>query len=119
MARIMIVEDERTDQLLLHSIFEGSGHEIYLAHDGEHAFKTYLRRDVQVVVTDLQMPNVDGLELIEALLSMFPDAAIIAVSGKGPSLLAEARSLGALKALSKPVDPKELLEAVEDAAASA
>ena len=87
MARILIVEDERTDQVLLHAILVGAGHEVHVARDGEHAFKTYLRRDIQVVVTDLQMPNVDGLELIEALLSMFPDAAIIAVSGKGPSLL--------------------------------
>lgn len=119
MARILIVEDEHTDQLLLRSILERAGHEVHWARDGEHGFKTYLRRDIQVVVTDLQMPDVDGLELIDALLSMFPGAAIIAVSGKGPALLAEARNLGAFKAFSKPVDPEELLEAVEDAVSRA
>ena len=118
MARILIVEDERTDQLLLYSIFEGAGHEIYVAYDGDHAFKTYLRRDIQVVVTDLHMPNVDGLELIEALLAMYPEAPIIAVTGKGPKLLAQALDMGIFAGFSKPVDPKELLEAVEKALSS-
>lgn len=118
MARILIVEDERTDQLLLYSIFEGSGHEIHVAYDGDHAFKTYLSSNIQVVITDLYMPNVDGLELIEALFGVDPEAAIIAVSGKGAALLAQALDMGVLAAFSKPVDPEELLEAVENAASS-
>ncbi len=52
MARIMIVEDDHTDHLLLYSIFEGSGHEIHMARDGEHAIKTFLKRDIHVVITD-------------------------------------------------------------------
>ena len=115
MARILIVEDERTDQLLLCSIFERTEHEVYLAKDGEQAFRTYLSRDIEVVVTDLHMPNVDGLELIEALLAMYPEAPIIAVSGKGPTLLAQAANLGAVAVFSKPVAPDELLRAVEKA----
>ena len=118
MARILIVEDEHTDQLLLRSIFEGAGHEIYMASDGEQAFKTYLRRDIRVVVTDLHMPNVDGLELIEGLLALYPGAAIIAVTGKGPELLAKALDMGIFAGFSKPVDPEELLEAVENAVSS-
>ena len=118
MARVMIVEDERTDQLLLYSIFEGTGHEIYVAYDGDQAFKTYLRRDIEIVVTDLYLPNIDGLELIEALLAMYPEAQIIAVSGKGPTLLAQAVDLGAVAVFSKPVAPDELLEAVETALSS-
>ncbi|MCH7564967.1 MAG: response regulator [Gemmatimonadetes bacterium] len=114
----MIVEDDHTDHLLLYSIFAGSGHEIHMARDGEHALKTYLRMDIQVVVTDLHMPNVDGLELIEALLAMYPEASIIAVSGKGPTLLAQAANLGAVATFSKPVAPDELLEAVEKALSS-
>lgn len=115
MARVLVVEDERTEQLLLHSILEGSGHEVHLAREGEDAFKIYLRKDIQVVITDVQMPNVDGLELIEALLSMFPGAAIIAISGKGPAVLRAAVKMGALNAFSKPVDPEELLAAVNNA----
>ena len=117
-ARILIVEDEAMDQRLLRAIFEGSGHEISMARGGEEAFKTYLRQDIDVVVTDLHMPNVDGLELIEGLLGLYPEAAIIAVSGKGTELLAQAQALGVLAAFCKPVDPEELLEALANAVAS-
>ena len=115
MARILIVEDESDDALLVHAIIEGSGHETYFAHDGEGAFKAYRSHDIDVVVTDLQMPGVDGLELISALLALFPEAAIIAVSGKDPGMLAKAKVEGARAGFSKPVDPEELLEAVGNA----
>ena len=113
----MIVEDDLTDHLLLYSIFERRGHEIHMARDGEHALQTFRKMGIQVVVTDLHMPNVDGLELIEALLRMDPETPIIAVSGKGPKL-AQAVAMGAVAAFSKPVDPEELLEAVEKALSS-
>ena len=118
MARILIVEDEAIDQRLLRAIFEGSGHEISMARGGEQAFKTYLRQDIDVVVTDLHMPGADGLELIEGLIGLYPEAAIIAVSGKEPELLARAKAMGVFAAFSKPVDPEELLEAVENAVSS-
>ena len=117
MARVLIVEDEQTDRMMLGSIVEGMGHEVYFASDGEQAFKTYMKMSIDVVVTDLLLPHVDGLEFIVALRTLFPDAPVIAVSGKGPELLAEAENKGACVALSKPVDPHELLEAIAKAAA--
>jgi CheY-like chemotaxis protein len=111
-ARILIVEDEFSDQLLLFSIFQGRGHEIFTAGDGEAALATYAKRDIQLIITDLQMPNVDGLELIERVLAHDPNAAIIAVSGKGPEFLAEVEAMNLVAVLSKPVDPGALLGAV-------
>ena len=116
MARVLIVEDESTDLILLRNIVEGAGHEVYVASDGEQAFKAFLRKNIDVVVTDLHMPNVDGLELIGALQALFPKAEIIAVSGKGTALLAAARRKGVQAVLSKPVDPHELLRAIAEAA---
>ena len=115
MARILIVEDEPADRLILGSILEEPGHEVYFASHGEHALKIYVKNSINVVVTDLQMPFSSGLELITALRSVSPEVAIIAVSGKGPELLAAAMNLGVLAALSKPVDPQEFLEAVAQA----
>jgi len=111
-ARVLVVEDEQTDRMILAGIVEGMGHEVYFASDGEQAFKTYVRMSIDVVVTDLLMPHVDGLEFIVALRTLFPDAQVIAVSGKGPELLAVAKKKGAFVALSKPVDPDQLLEAI-------
>ena len=116
MAHVLIVEDDQADRTILGSILEGLGHKVYFATDGKHALKIYVKNRIDVVVTDLQMPYVDGLELIMTLRALFPEVAVIAVSGKGPELLAEARSQGVHAALPKPVDPHALLEAVAQAA---
>ena len=112
MARVLIVEDEQMDRVILGSIVEGMGHVVYFASDGEQAFKTYMRSSIDVVVTDLVMPCVSGIEFIVELKTLFPDAPIIAVSAQGPELLAEAENKGASVTLSKPVDSKELLDAI-------
>ena len=115
MARLLIVEDEATDLAILKGIVKGAGHDFYSASDGEQAYKTYLRTHIDVVITDLHMPHVGGIELITAILALFPEAPIIAVSGKGPELLAEAKKEGAFVTLSKPVDPEDLLKAIAQA----
>ena len=116
MARVLVVEDEPTDRVILAALLERMGHDVYFASDGEEAFKTYLSNDLEIVITDLNMPHVDGLEFIEAVTALLPRAVIIAVSGKGPDLLDAARSAGALVALSKPIDPQELREAIAEVA---
>ena len=116
MARVLIVEDEPTDRVILGRIVEGAGHDVYLVLGGEDALDVYMGWSIDVIVTDLQMPGIDGLELIAALQALFPDVAIIVVSGRGPELLAAAKDKGALVAFSKPVDPQELLEAIAHAA---
>jgi len=112
MARVLIVEDEQTDRVILGNIVEGMGHMVYFASNGEQAFKIYMKSSIDVVITDLMMPHVGGIEFIVELKTLFPDAPIIAVSAQGLELLAEAENKGASLALSKPVDPKELLDAI-------
>ena len=112
MARILIAEDDDMDRVFLGSIIEGKGHEVYYAADGVEAFAIYEEKSVDLVITDLHMPHGDGMEFIVALSALYPSAPVIAVSGKGHDLLDEARSRGARFALSKPVDPAELLEAI-------
>ena len=116
MARVLVVEDEPTNRVILAKLLERMGHEVYLASDGEEAFKTYLKNSIEIIITDLNMPHVDGLEFIGAVRALFPRAVIIAVSGKGPELLAEAERKGAFAALSKPIDPQELRKAIAEAA---
>ena len=115
MARVLIVEDEPTDRVVLANLLERMGHEIHLASDGEEAYKIYLKSEVDIIITDLNMPNVGGMELIDAVRELFPTAAVIAVSGKGPEQLDAARRAGALVALGKPVDPEELRKAIAEA----
>ncbi len=115
MARVLIVEDEPTDRVILARLVEQAGHEVYFASEGEEAYKTYLKNSIEIVITDLQMPHVDGLVFIVELKSLFPDVPVIAVSGKGPELLDAALSAGARVALSKPIHPQKLLKAIAEA----
>ena len=98
MARVLIVDDEPTDLAIIKSLVEQLGHEVHLASDGEEAFKKYLRKDIEVVITDLEMPRVDGVEFIEALQALYPDTKIIAVSGEGPDRLHAAKRGGCHRA---------------------
>ena len=116
MARVLVVDDEQMEQVILEKLLDQAGHEVYFASDGEQAFKTYLKNSIEIIITDLNMPHVDGLEFIEAVLALFPEAVIIAVSGKGPDELDAAVSAGARVALSKPIDPWELLKAILETA---
>ena len=115
MARIVIVEDDDTDRLRLQAILELAGHEIYLTQDLEQVL-TYARDGVDVVITDLQMPDLHGLELIMTLRSRTPEVAVIVVSGTGPEQLDMAVAIGAIASFRKPVEPAKLLDAVQRAA---
>ena len=115
MARILIVDDEELDRLLVQGILARRGYETIVAATGEDAFRAFLESEVDVVITDLQMPDVHGFELITILREFNPPPAVIAVSGTGPIQLHMAESLGARLTLQKPVDPALLLDAVERA----
>ena len=113
MARILIVDDDELDRMLHQAILERGGHEIHIASNEGTAAREVMARQIQVVVTDLQMPNVHGLELITQLRALEPRPAIVAVSGTGEDQLDMAKMLGADEILEKPVDPRDLLDAVE------
>ena len=111
-ARILIVDDDESDRIVLSTILERAGHETFLAEDGREAVSLYGATEIEVVITDLQMPDVHGLELITVLRDLSSPPAIIAISGTGPDQLDMAQALGAKVTLSKPVQPDELLNAV-------
>ena len=114
MARALIAEDAAADRLLMGTILEEAGHELYYAVDGEEALGIYVRNRVDVVVTDIMMARKDGVELIMALRKLDPEAAIIAVSGEGPGGLDFAQLAGALRVMSKPIDQNTLLGAIQE-----
>ena len=115
MARILIVDDEESDRIVLSTILERAGHETFIAEDGEAALREYRGKAIEVVITELQMPKVRYLELITLLRRFTPRPAIIAISGTGYDQLAMAQAVGADATLTKPVDLAELLKAVAQA----
>ena len=114
MARVLIVDDEEADRVVLRTILERSEHQVFEAKDGDQALEEYGGKNIDVVITDLQMHNVHGLELITILRDFDPRPGIIAISGTGEVQLEMAQALGATKTLTKPVMPDQLLSAVEE-----
>jgi CheY-like chemotaxis protein len=115
MARILIVDDDEMERLLARTILEKLGHELYMAEDGEDALEIFRAEDIDVVVTDMVMPHVDGLSFIREIRRMDAGVEVIAVSGVSSDELGLAHELGAFATLAKPVDPEKLVEAVNAA----
>lgn len=120
-ARILIVDDEETDRLLIQGVLARAGYETFVAVSGEDALRRYLDLDgeVDIVVTDLHMQDVHGFELISILREFEPPPQIIALSATGPFQLHMAESLGARWTLRKPLNPALLIDAVKRAIAAA
>lgn len=116
MARILLIEDDDILRALMRKMLTRSGYEVVEAADGSYAVQLYKEHDIDVIVTDLFMPDKEGMEVIRELRQENPHAKIIAISG-GSSFdsidyLDVARLIGAAKTLNKPFGSKELLEAV-------
>jgi len=118
MARVLVIDDEEQVRTLIREVLEGAGHEVMEAGNGREAMKLYEANPTNVVITDLVMPEQDGLEIIRELRRRFPAVKIIAVSGAQQKLnldlLYVAEKLGALRTLEKPFDIRKLVALVED-----
>jgi CheY-like chemotaxis protein len=88
-ARILIVDDEEAERVVLRTILERAGHAVIEAGDGDEALEAYGGKGIEVVVTDLQMRNIHGLELITILRDFAPRPGLIAISGTGDAALGD------------------------------
>jgi CheY-like chemotaxis protein len=112
MARILVVDDDVDARILLYGILADLGHDVLLATDGEVALTLYDQSEPDLVVTDLVMPVLNGVLLIEHLSNLDPDVRIIAISGKGQEHLRRAKEAGVAAALSKPIQRDKLIAEV-------
>jgi CheY-like chemotaxis protein len=114
---ILIVDDEPGIRELLGMILEAAGHSVVSAVDGVEAPKIMASRDVDIVITDLLMPERDGLEFITEIRAKYPKVKIIAMSGgchvARDSYLRIARTFGAHFLLEKPFSQQGVLDAIE------
>ena len=117
MAHILIVDDEESERLLQQRILERHGHEVCSAADGVEALLNLRTKSIDLVITDLQMPDIHGLELISVLRDQSLRPTVVVVSGTGPDQLAIAKAVGAQFTLNKPVYAEQLIAIVEQALA--
>lgn len=111
--KVLVIEDNADLRNLVRLALEGAGHEVLTATQGQEGLAYLNGHPVDAVVTDLFMPEMDGIEVIAALGRQFPGVKIVAMSGRaGVDYLAVAKELGAARILRKPFIMDELLSAV-------
>lgn len=104
MARILVVDDEEGIRSFLSETLAGAGHDVEEAADGEMAYRALSGRAFHVIVTDLKMPNVDGMELVRRVRREQPEVEIIVLTAHGSVAGAvEAMKLGAFDYIEKPL----------------
>jgi len=117
MARILVIDDDPNIRALLYDALLTAGHTVLLAEDGGAGLKLQARSPADLVITDIYMPDKEGLEVIRTLRTYRPRVPVIAISGR-PYLMSAlflAQRLGAVHTLEKPFGARELLAAVDSA----
>lgn len=118
MARILIIDDESQIRSMLRLMLERVGYEVIEAADGMDGIRQYRDNPADLIITDLIMPNKDGIGMIIELKKEFPEVKIIAMSGGGVNrpegYLDGAKKLGATRTLTKPIDRDEMINAVKE-----
>lgn len=117
-SRILIIDDDRQVREMLRFRLEGEGYEIEEAADGASGLTLFQKKEFLLVITDLIMAGMEGVETIRKLKALKRDLKIIAISGGGrgdpADYLKIAKGMGADRTFSKPVDWEEMLAAVKE-----
>jgi len=118
MAKILIVDDEDSVRMMLKEMLKMSNHVVSEAKNGQEAIERYYAQPVDLIITDLVMPDKSGIDLIMELKEKFPNVRVLAISGGGGitgrfDYLPVAQLLGADFILEKPFQMKELYTKIE------
>jgi CheY-like chemotaxis protein len=116
MKQILIIDDDSQFRLMLRRLLEKEGYEVHEADNGKQGLAAYRSMQTDLVITDIIMPEKEGVETIVALRKEYPSVKIIAISGGGRNApgdyLMLARKLGAHATMEKPLNRSLLLEEV-------
>jgi two-component system, chemotaxis family, chemotaxis protein CheY len=116
MARILIVDDSSLARRSTRKILEGAGHEVVEAEDGLRALERYYLEKPQIVLLDVTMREMDGIEVLKRIRELDPAARVVIVTADVQNSTRElAEAGGACGFVAKPVLSKHLLEAIQGA----
>ncbi len=121
LGRVLVIDDNADFRELIGSALVRAGYEVTLAGDGTRGVEAQRSRASDLAITDIFMPETDGIETIGLFKREFPGTPVIAMSGGskysrrgGVDYLSTVRRFGAVRVLQKPFDIDDLLEAVRD-----
>src|SRR5512140_1721011 len=115
MKRIMVVDDELVVREGVKRVLEGTGEfEVETCSSGHLALERLLDEDFDLVITDLKMPGMSGMEVLETLKSIYPDVPVVMITGYANVATAvEAMKFGAADYIPKPFKPQDLIDKIE------
>ncbi|MEP4380197.1 MAG: response regulator [Alphaproteobacteria bacterium] len=120
--RVLVIDDDDLVRDTVQAILLKDGYDVEVASDGRELEKRLDASAPDVLITDIFMPHMDGIEVIRNVRDRFPDILILAMSGLGhvenaegkPMMLEMAKGLGASEIIRKPFRPDELLGVLND-----
>ncbi len=116
MAKILVIDDEKSIRNTLQEILEYEKHEVILATNGPEGLELLKEKNVDVVLCDIKMPEMDGIEVLEKIFEQSPDIPVIMISGHGNiDTAVEAIKKGAFDFIEKPLDLNRLLVTIRNA----
>lgn len=115
---VLVIDDEPEIREVLRAFLQRNGFQVVLAEDGIQGVEVCKNQTVDLVITDLLMPEQEGIETILQIRNDHPNLPILAMSGGGRmagtmDILHTAKLLGAIKTFSKPFNPVELVDTVK------
>ncbi len=127
MAKILVIDDDKDVRKALELVLSRAGHDVVLADRGEPGLERLREDGADLVITDIIMPGIDGVAVVNSIRAEFPGVPVVVISGGGnvepekfdpgaiatTAYLASATRAGADRTLTKPFERQELVEAVE------
>jgi DNA-binding response OmpR family regulator len=118
MAKILVIDDDEQVLDMLYESLTRDGFDVLRASNGEQGLRIYRQEPVDLIITDIIMPEKEGIETIIELRQDFPDVKIIAMSGGGrigtKDYLHLAKIFGVQRTFTKPVAREQLLDAIKE-----
>ena len=127
MARILVIDDDQAIRTTIRLLLEREGHDVELAEDGRKGLSRFESGQFDLLIVDIFMPGMDGLETVRNIHRLRPHVPVIVISGYAfrsaletvPDFLSMAMKFGAISSLSKPFKPSDLISAVAKCLADA
>ena len=117
-AKVLVVDDEEVIRDVCSQILEAEGYSVTTATSGKEALSAVSENSLDIIVTDIMMPDMSGLELLEVIKSTNLDVCTVVITGLGTfDMATQSDRLGAREFVVKPFTPDELSEAVRKALA--
>lgn len=111
--KILIVDDQFGIRILLNEVFQKEGYNTFQAANGLQALDIVKKHDPDLVLLDMKIPGMDGIEILKRMKMIDPDIRVIIMTAYGElDMIQEARNLGAITHFAKPFDIDDIREAV-------